>query len=507
MRPSMITIPVSRRPDASSSAGPRVVIVLALFTLTAASIVARAGTTSFLGGATEQVETGLDGALLAARRLGEEEGRPAVAVNLTPVGHIEFLAPQGIAYTAGTPAELARAAGVLLPGKATDFSEIHAVATTTSLFSGPEAWKQLPKFKSIRVSVGSSVYPLERRPASRLAMRLSPHLALVIMDRPAFIEAMTQLRRPVAANHLAMLSALETSSRAEPAAPRNNVHAKGLPIIPADADRLPDVLASHPRRTLLLVGKLHVQTVNSTRADGTRAEFIQVAPPSGQVRTLPVSDLVAAARENDVDFVILDTDPPRQPGGRTWLYQGISISNADRAAKARTFQDLVLPLAEARGGFDLAFAFDASGSVRLDAMPAAGGLLSDWFGAAAGAADAVAAEVAGSLKPRAVRAYLVPAARQLELQSRLVPFVPSSIQWAYAALAVAGLAGWRTARVWWRRTWPLEKPADYAGRAGWVMARAIRFAFFLALFLPLAGLPAAVTGLLRRIGRRRPRPA
>lgn len=505
----MLTVPGSRCPDAWTSAGPRVAIVLALIILMTASIVARAGTTSFFGGATEPVETGLDGALLAATRLGDEAHGPAVAVNLTPVGHIEFLAPQGIAYTAGTPGELARAAGVLLPGKAIDFSEVHAVATTASLFSGPEAWKQLPKFKSLRVSVGSSAYPIERRPASLIAVRLSPHLAIIVTDRPAFIEAMAQLRRPVAANHLAVLSALEASSRPVPAVPIANVHATGLPIIPADADRLPDVLASLPRRMLLLVGKLRVQTVTGTRADGIRAEFIQIAPPSGQVRALPVADVVAAAGVNDVDFVILDTDPPRQPGGRTWLYQGISISNADRAAKARTFQDLISPLAEARGGFDLTFAFDASGAIRLDAMPppAAGGLLSDWFGAAAGAADAVTAEVAGNLKPRAVRAYLVPEARRRELQSRLVPFVPSAIQWAYVVLMVAGLAGWRTARVWWRRIWPLEKPADYAGSAGWIAARALRFAAFLVLFLPLAGLPAFISALVRAISKRPARSA
>ena len=455
-------------------------------------------------------DAGLEAAVVLARQLAGTSKLPAVAVHVTPEGHFEFAAPNGATYTAGTPAELARAATILLPatgaettaGTVASLSDVTAVLTTSSLFAGPDALKRLPAFKALMVLVDGSLYSADRRPGSRLAVRLSKSLTLIASDAGSFREAIAQLKRPIPSRRLDVLSAVETSPSSQAVA-MSPAGTGGVPIMPADVDRLSEAIASHQRRTMLLVARIEAKrAADPASAAGVAGDELTIEPPSGRVRAVPLADLVAAARSADADFVVLDTDPPRQPGGRTWLYRGISITNADRAVKARSFADVLGPLAEARGGFDIEAVLDPSGSVRLDAFvppqPSAGlaGRLSEWLGTASEAADAVSTEIAGSLKPRAVRAYLVPEQRRRELARRLIPGVPSHVQWVYAAMMIVGLAGWRTARVWWRRVWPLEKPGEYASRVGWLIARGLRFAVFAFAFLPLAGLPAAVAGFL-----------
>jgi hypothetical protein len=48
-----------------------------------------------------------------------------------------------------------------------------------------------------------------------------------------------------------------------------------------------------------------------------------------------------------------------------------------------------------------------------------------------------------------------------------------------------GLLGVPVSQVWWRRIWPPEAATDYAGRTGYLAARAVRALAFLLIFLPL----------------------
>jgi hypothetical protein len=322
-------------------------------------------------------------------------------------------------------------------------------------------------------------------------VRVARHLTLLPDDPSTLREAMAQLNHPVTSSRLRMLSA--TGEAQTPPAPGGSASgAGGVVIDAADADRLPDAISALPRQTALLVARI--------AGPDARLEL-----PSGAVRTLALSDLTAAARDADVDLLVLDTDPPRQPGGRTWLYQSISITGADRTLKARRFAEVIEPIAEARGGFDLTFAPDGAGRVRMTAAPSskpAGGVAS-WIGAASDAADLVTGEVVGTLKPRAIVASLVATERRRELSWRIVPAMPSAAQWVYGATLLVGVLGWRTARRWWARLWPAEGRAEYAGTSGYVMARTVREIVFVLLFLPIAGLPAALMGALYPFRRKR----
>jgi hypothetical protein len=68
----------------------------------------------------------------------------------------------------------------------------------------------------------------------------------------------------------------------------------------------------------------------------------------------------------------------------------------------------------------------------------------------------------------------------------------------YLALLIVGLLGLPVSRAWWRRLWPPEQAAEYAGRSGYWAARTIRGTVFLLVFLPLAALPAASIHVLRK---------
>ena len=77
-----------------------------------------------------------------------------------------------------------------------------------------------------------------------------------------------------------------------------------------------------------------------------------------------------------------------------------------------------------------------------------------------------------------------------EQDARLIPGVPTYIQYPYLAGLIAGLAGWATARRWWTKIVP-EKALPEAGRgAAARIARLPADLAFLLVFLPLAGMPA-----------------
>ena len=70
---------------------------------------------------------------------------------------------------------------------------------------------------------------------------------------------------------------------------------------------------------------------------------------------------------------------------------------------------------------------------------------------------------------------------------------------AIVVLVVLGLFGVPISRAWWRRLWPPEAATEYAGRAGYLAARAVRGVVFLLLFLPLTAPVTAPLNLGRQV--------
>jgi hypothetical protein len=106
--------------------------------------------------------------------------------------------------------------------------------------------------------------------------------------------------------------------------------------------------------------------------------------------------------------------------------------------------------------------------------------------------------VTGHVAVKAAEVYARDETRERELDARIVPGVPSAIQYFYLGSLVAGLIAWQVSFAWWARLWPPEQRRDYAGRIGYAAARAARFLACVVLFLPAVGVPALLwLGLLQ----------
>jgi hypothetical protein len=231
------------------------------------------------------------------------------------------------------------------------------------------------------------------------------------------------------------------------------------------------------------------------RVEGNLLHF---RPESGPEQSFKILDVIRAAEEADVNLVLLHAPVPRQPGGRNWLWQRIAVDGLDDALKRATFGDFLDALGAGRGAFRVTVAREGSGRVAIRAAPSGAaaepitGVVGEWFASAA-------SSITGNVVTSAVEVHARDEARQQELDSRIVPFIPSAYQVAYILGLVAGLMGWPVARAWWERLWPAETRSDYSGAVGYRAAQAARLLVFVLVFLPIAGAPALLVALLLQL--------
>ncbi|MEE8310109.1 MAG: hypothetical protein V3R34_06935, partial [Hyphomicrobium sp.] len=250
-----------------------------------------------------------------------------------------------------------------------------------------------------------------------------------------------------------------------------------------DPAKLDDAVRSVRGQTVLVTG----------RVEGNLLFF---RPESGPEQSLKVLDVIRAAENADVNLVILHSQAPRQPGGRNWLWQRISVDGLDAAVKRATLGDFLDGLAASRGQFTVTAAREGSGRVIVRAMPAGSaaqpitGVVGEWLSVAT-------SEITGNVIVDAVDVYARDEARQRELDRRIIPWIPWSYQAAYLGGLLAGLIGWTVTRDWWRHIWPAEQREEYRGVAGYRAAQTVRFLAYFVIFLPIVGVPALIFLLLR----------
>ena len=106
----------------------------------------------------------------------------------------------------------------------------------------------------------------------------------------------------------------------------------------------------------------------------------------------------------------------------------------------------------------------------------------------------------GEVVVSSVEASLRDRARQTELDRRLVPGVPSLVQWVYLGLLALGALGHGVARGWWARLWPAEARESYGNAFGYRSAQAVRGLLYGAIYMPLVALASVPLMLLRMVG-------
>ena len=107
--------------------------------------------------------------------------------------------------------------------------------------------------------------------------------------------------------------------------------------------------------------------------------------------------------------------------------------------------------------------------------------------------------VTGNVVTTGVEVYARGEERQHELDRRIIPNIPSWLQFAYLGGLIAGLLGWPVASGWFQRIWPPEQRIRVRRSLGYRAAQAARLMAFVLLFLPIVGGPALVVSAMQQL--------
>lgn len=446
---------------------------------------------------------------LAAETGGRDTAAEDVlAVHLTPAGHWQLANRAGEVVTAAGVEEVRRALRTLRRSDAADTAPgaraPHApglLLTEEAATRGAALVEQLPATATLRVLTAKSPVRLVRVAAAgkseRLMVQMRPYLLLETSEPASLRETLWQLDRPLDPSAVRLLALEPGASRTLSPQPRREAGSRVLAPDVVDPYALTKAMPALRGQKILIVGRLD-------------RNLLWFQARSGSEQSLLVEDVRKAAVATDVSLVILDTRLPRQPGERTWAYLKVTIPGLDEAMKAPTVGDFYNALAAAHGRMVLRLRTQSADRVRLEARP----LDATWGGAGTGAGRVPGAPgegreadsrpqrsvgailqdlvtgVTGNVAADGVDMDLRSKRRQLELDSRWLPWLPASLQVSYVLLLSLGLAAWPTASAWWRRLWPPESRSEYRGRLGYVSACVVRWLAFVLVFAPAVAVAA-----------------
>ena len=414
---------------------------------------------------------------------------PALAGEATQEGHWRFVNRAGETLTAGSPEEMQRVASILLPEVQPD-TPVVLYLTPTSLLQRRGALVDLPKRTRPFVVFGDVAMPVLGRSetaAEKLYIEVRPKVLIETGEPASVRELLWQMLRPIDRAGVRIL-ALETGGpKTLASAPRMDPVSGRPQIDVIDPDSLAAAMSAVRGQMLVASGRL-------------QSGVLYVKPSSGPERGVLVKDLFAAAENADVNLVLLESGTtPRQPGGRNWLWQRVEVQGLEKGLERPRMADLFDAVGGASGTF-LATASAAGASrtlLQLEAAPQVPGAA-----APRGLGERLmgsVSELTGRVVVARVEASLRNAERQREIDRRVFLLIPSSVQFGYVALVVLGLVGVPTSRRWWARVWPAEDESEYAGRAGYLAAHAIRETLYVLMFLPLTAVPAAPIAMFQML--------
>jgi hypothetical protein len=431
----------------------------------------------------------LDNAAAHVAKLPATAKGTALAAHVTQEGHWKFVNREGEVFTAATPAEMARVGEALAPGTASGGSYAFYLSEETVLMRAGEL-KQLPAGAELHIVAGRDAFRL--RPAAggganAFVAEVRPGLAIALGDRTGVHEALYHLRRPLNRANIRVLALEPGGPKALSSVPGYDPATKAALIDTVDPAALGSALARLRHQTLMVSG----------RVDGDALVYKPSSGPEGSIR---LSELSRAAEAAEADLVVLAASGARQPGGRNWLWQTVEVAGLDDAMKRATFGDFLAALASGRGELVASARPSSAGRATLSVEPTRTGetTITDKVGTWVSGATA---KVMGDVAVEAVQAYVPDRERLEELDRRIVPGIPSWVQYLYLGCLVAGLVGWEFSSAWWSRVWPPERREEYGGAFGYQAARAARLFAFLLFFLPLIGLPAAACALAMQLWR------
>ena len=393
------------------------------------------------------MSVGLEGAARIIPKLPATAQKGAVAAEALEGGAWRFRNAAGDTITATGPEGVRGALTGLAPDLAASGDRLSFYLSQDAAFTGAASLDAFPDGAKLHVLVDDQPYPLLRSgkgEAARLFAEIDSNAVVAMADEKLFGEAMWQLKRPLGKSGVRVASLEAGGPKFLPGAGLRS--AEGLPQAEAiDAAAFASGLSAMRGQTLIVTGQI----------DGEALKFTGISGASGSV---PVAGLMAAARKQDVNILLLDAGTPKQPGGTTWLWQERGIAHLDKAMEQASLGDFISALGRGQGRLEIAADWGDSGHVRLTAAPARAATP-----AASGEAESAgigertldfAAELtkslAGQVVPSSATASLNSRDTQWDLDNRLIPGIPAWLQYWYAINWVAGLLGFSQARWWWR---------------------------------------------------------
>lgn len=453
-------------------------LVALLFTVvTAGSPLASAQSSAALATAVEQLKA-----------LGPGQAGTALAAETSAEAHWTFVNAAGERFTTASADELKRVLPTLAPEALKSGTRLTLLLTEDTVFR----WRQHVQALSLAsdrrtdlmIVVDGRSYPLLRRGEranERFYAEVRSNLLIELNERRLFDEAVWQLAHPVKRSSIRVLALEPGGPQGVPSSAR---------LDPQTQRPLTDQIA--PGNLAAALGTLARQTVIVTaRRD---SDVLAFRPSSGPEQTLPLKDVLAAAEAHDVNLILLQSATPRQPGTRSWLWQRVSVGRLDEALARDHIGDFLNAVASPQAKLLVGVEEQGAGRVRLVARP-----LRDESSPRTGIGEAIGdlvSNIAGQVVVSSVEASLRDRTRQVELDRRLVPGVPSVLQWVYLALLGLGLAGHRVAYRWWHGIWPPESREAYGFAFGYHAARVARWGLYGLLFAPLVSLASAPAVLL-----------
>lgn len=417
----------------------------------------------------------------------EAQGGAALAAHATPEGHWRFTNRTGEHFTAANAAEMERVVATLLPENLPG-AKLELYLSEDTVFMRPDLVKGLPADAKLHLLTSKESFRLSRVPgdALRFVAEIRPHLKLQVGERLVFEEAVWQLSRPLNKSNMRVISLEPGGAAFIPSVPKLDAATKTALVDRVDPWKLPSALKSLRGQTVVVTGRVEGKT-------------LRFKPEGGAEKTVLVDDLLGAAREADVNLVLLQSDKPLQPGGRNWLWQSLEVKGLDDALQRSTLADFLDALGANRGGLAIDASQSGAGRARLDILPqrSAGATTSEPItDAVVGWAGDLVSRMLGNVVVEGIKIDAVDKERQQELDNRIVPGIPAWVQWTYIAGIVMGLIGYAWSSRWFARLWPAEDRAEYAGAAGYHAARAVRLLAYLLVFLPIVGIPAGAWAML-----------
>lgn len=396
----------------------------------------------------------------------------ALAAHATPEGHWQFANKDGQLFTAGTPDEMKRVAAALMP-EGVPNGKLSLYLSEDSVFTDRHILDSLPKDADLHLVSEKGAFKLTRASDGALSAEIKPNVKIAITEKAAFDDALNFLTKPLNKSNIRTLALQPGEAKYLSSAPKLDPATK-TPLVDAiDPDSLAQGMSSLRGQTALMVGRIE-------------GEKIIFQPARGGEITRNLDDVLGAARENDVNLVLLHAETPRQPGGRNWLWQTIEIGGFTDAIAKSTFADFIEVFASRRGAMHISAAGESTGRVRLSAVPDAAGTVADvqetlgeWAG-----------HVTGDIAMKALEVHARDEASDRELDARLIPGIPTYIQIPYFIGIFCGLVAWDTSRGWWRRIWAPRLRQEGEGRALHWLKSLPNTVSYLLVYLPVAGYPA-----------------